>query len=130
VIATDADVDGMHILLVVNYFFAIFPELIKEGHLYILQTPLFRVQIRKKLFIAILMTNEKQPLKTAKTEITDLKVWERYPDEFKNFIGDTIRLDPVMMDKNTRLNNVSSTWGKYARPTNLSSRPESGIGRD
>jgi topoisomerase-4 subunit B len=59
VIATDADVDGMHILLLITFFLQFFPELIKDGHLYILQTPLSEYETRKKLFIVILMKNEK-----------------------------------------------------------------------
>ncbi|NNK83696.1 MAG: type IIA DNA topoisomerase subunit B [Flavobacteriaceae bacterium] len=104
VIATDADVDGMHIrLLLITFFLQFFPEVIKEGHLYILQTPLFRVR-NKKETIYCYSDHEKvnaiEKLKP-KPEITRFKgLGEISPDEFKFFIGDDIRLDPVMLDKN------------------------------
>ncbi len=103
VIATDADVDGMHIrLLLITFFLQFFPELIKEGHLYILQTPLFRVR-NKKETIYCYSDEERiaaiEKLKP-KPEITRFKgLGEISPDEFKHFIGDDIRLDPVMIDK-------------------------------
>lgn len=103
VLATDADVDGMHIrLLMITFFLQFFPELIKEGHLYILQTPLFRVRNKKKTIYCyseeerIAAVEELKP----KPEITRFKgLGEISPDEFKNFIGEDIRLDPVMIDK-------------------------------
>lgn len=103
VIATDADVDGMHIrLLIITFFLQFFPELIKEGHLYILQTPLFRVR-NKKETIYCYSEQEKQDAihkLTGKPEITRFKgLGEISPDEFKYFIGRDIRLDPVMLDK-------------------------------
>ena len=103
VIATDADVDGMHIrLLLTTFFLQFFPEIIKEGHLYILQTPLFRVR-NKNEKIYCYSEEEKQAaiekLK-GKPEITRFKgLGEISPDEFKDFIGEDIRLDPVMLDK-------------------------------
>jgi len=103
VIATDADVDGMHIrLLLITFFLQFFPELIKEGHLYILQTPLFRVR-NKKETIYCYSTEERinamEKLKP-KPEITRFKgLGEISPDEFVHFIGESIRLDPVMLDK-------------------------------
>ncbi|MDH3699593.1 MAG: type IIA DNA topoisomerase subunit B [Flavobacteriaceae bacterium] len=103
VIATDADVDGMHIrLLLITFFLQFFPELIKENHLYILQTPLFRVR-NKQETIYCYSDEEKQlalnKLK-GKPEITRFKgLGEISPDEFKHFIGDDIRLEPVMLDK-------------------------------
>ncbi|MGV7107386.1 DNA topoisomerase IV subunit B [Flavobacterium sp. U410] len=103
VIATDADVDGMHIrLLLITFFLQFFPELIKEGHLYILQTPLFRVR-NKKETIYCYSDEERiaaiEKLKP-KPEITRFKgLGEISPDEFKHFIGQDIRLDPVMLDK-------------------------------
>jgi topoisomerase-4 subunit B len=105
VIATDADVDGMHIrLLLITFFLQFFPELIKEGHLYILQTPLFRVRDKKQTFYCY-SEQEKQNaiIKLAgKPEITRFKgLGEISPDEFKFFIGEDIRLDPVMLDKAT-----------------------------
>ncbi|HTO36268.1 MAG TPA: toprim domain-containing protein, partial [Flavobacterium sp.] len=103
VIATDADVDGMHIrLLLITFFLQFFPELIKEGHLYILQTPLFRVRNKKK---TIYCYNEQERIDAIeelkpKPEITRFKgLGEISPDEFKHFIGEDIRLDPVMLDK-------------------------------
>ena len=103
VIATDADVDGMHIrLLLITFFLQFFPELIKEGHLYILQTPLFRVRNKKQTFYCY---SEKERLKAigklgGQPEITRFKgLGEISPDEFKFFIGEDIRLDPVMLDK-------------------------------
>jgi len=103
VLATDADVDGMHIrLLMITFFLQFFPELIKEGHLYILQTPLFRVRNKKKTIYCyseeerIAAVEELKP----KPEITRFKgLGEISPDEFVNFIGEDIRLDPVMIDK-------------------------------
>jgi topoisomerase IV subunit B len=103
VIATDADVDGMHIrLLLITFFLQFFPELIKEGHLYILETPLFRVRDKKET-IYCYSEEEKQAaiqkLK-GKAEITRFKgLGEISPNEFVHFIGDDIRLDPVMLDK-------------------------------
>ncbi len=103
VIATDADVDGMHIrLLLITFFLQFFPELIKEGHLYILQTPLFRVRNKKE---TIYCYSEEEKLRAIeklkpKPEITRFKgLGEISPDEFKHFIGADIRLDPVMLDK-------------------------------
>lgn len=103
VLATDADVDGMHIrLLMITFFLQFFPELIKDGHLYILQTPLFRVRNKKK---TIYCYSEEERLAAIeelkpKPEITRFKgLGEISPDEFKNFIGEDIRLDPVMLDK-------------------------------
>mgnify|MGYP003412093277 CR=1 FL=1 len=103
VLATDADVDGMHIrLLMITFFLQFFPELIKEGHLYILQTPLFRVRNKKKTIYCyseeerVAAIEELKP----KPEITRFKgLGEISPDEFVNFIGQDIRLDPVMLDK-------------------------------
>lgn len=103
VIATDADVDGMHIrLLIITFFLQFFPELIKEGHLYILQTPLFRVRDKKQTFYCYSETERREAIQQlkGKPEITRFKgLGEISPDEFKNFIGDDIRLDPVMLDK-------------------------------
>ncbi|KGO90628.1 DNA topoisomerase IV subunit B [Flavobacterium suncheonense] len=107
VIATDADVDGMHIrLLLITFFLQFFPELIKEGHLYILQTPLFRVRNKKK---TIYCYSEQERIDAIeelkpKPEITRFKgLGEISPDEFKHFIGEDIRLDPVMLDKATSI---------------------------
>ena len=103
VIATDADVDGMHIrLLLITFFLQFFPELIKEGHLYILQTPLFRVRNKKETIYCYSEEERRAAIKKlkGKPEITRFKgLGEISPDEFKYFIGDDIRLDPVMLDK-------------------------------
>ncbi|HLV62386.1 DNA topoisomerase IV subunit B [Galbibacter sp.] len=103
VIATDADVDGMHIrLLLITFFLQFFPELIKEGHLYILQTPLFRVRNKKQTFYCYSEEEKIDAIRklNGKPEITRFKgLGEISPDEFSNFIGEDIRLDPVMLDK-------------------------------
>ena len=107
VIATDADVDGMHIrLLLITFFLQFFPELIKEGHLFILDTPLFRVRDKKQTFYCYSDEEKKTAIKTlkGKPEITRFKgLGEISPDEFVHFIGDDIRLDPVMLDKETSI---------------------------
>ncbi|MGB5943554.1 MAG: DNA topoisomerase IV subunit B [Leeuwenhoekiella sp.] len=103
VIATDADVDGMHIrLLLITFFLQFFPELIKEGHLYILETPLFRVRNKKKTFYCYSEEERRNAMEElgGKPEITRFKgLGEISPDEFQHFIGDDIRLAPVMLDK-------------------------------
>jgi topoisomerase-4 subunit B len=105
VIATDADVDGMHIrLLLITFFLQFFPELIKDGHLYILQTPLFRVRNKKETIYCYSEQERVDAIEKLKPkpEITRFKgLGEISPDEFKHFIGDNIRLDPVMLDKAT-----------------------------
>ena len=110
VIATDADVDGMHIrLLIITFFLQFFPELIKEGHLFILQTPLFRVR-NKKETVYCYSENEKSEACDKlgpKVEITRFKgLGEISPNEFKNFIGDSIRLDPVIINKETSVEDL------------------------
>jgi len=103
VIATDADVDGMHIrLLLITFFLQFFPELIKENHLYILQTPLFRVRNKKETIYCYSDEERRNAIQklTGKPEITRFKgLGEISPDEFVHFIGDDIRLEPVMLDK-------------------------------
>ncbi|MDB2418579.1 type IIA DNA topoisomerase subunit B, partial [Flavobacteriaceae bacterium] len=103
VIATDADVDGMHIrLLLITFFLQFFPELIKEGHLYILETPLFRVRNKKQTYYCYSEEEKRNAIKKlkGKPEITRFKgLGEISPNEFVHFIGDDIRLDPVMLDK-------------------------------
>ncbi len=114
VIATDADVDGMHIrLLLITFFLQFFPELIKEGHLYILQTPLFRVRNKKETIYCYSDEERKDAIEKLKPkpEITRFKgLGEISPDEFKNFIGESIRLDPIMMDKNTSIEQLLSFY--------------------
>jgi topoisomerase-4 subunit B len=103
VIATDADVDGMHIrLLLITFFLQFFPELIKENHLYILQTPLFRVRNKKETIYCYSDEERRDAIAKLgnKPEITRFKgLGEISPDEFKHFIGEEIRLEPVMLDK-------------------------------
>ncbi len=105
VIATDADVDGMHIrLLLITFFLQFFPEVIKEGHLYILETPLFRVRDKKETFYCYSDIEKHDAMKRlkGKPEITRFKgLGEISPNEFTHFIGKDIRLDPVMMDRET-----------------------------
>jgi topoisomerase-4 subunit B len=107
VIATDADVDGMHIrLLLITFFLQFFPEVIKEGHLYILDTPLFRVRDKKDTYYCYSEKERKNALKKlrGKPEVTRFKgLGEISPDEFIHFIGKDIRLDPVMMNKETSI---------------------------
>ena len=105
VIATDADVDGMHIrLLIITFFLQFYPELIKNGHLYILQTPNFRVRNKEKTHYCYSETEKNNILNSSKGkfEITRFKgLGEISPNEFKNFIGDDIKLDPVIIDTST-----------------------------
>ena len=114
VIATDADVDGMHIrLLLITFFLQFFPELIKEGHLFILQTPLFRVRNKKETRYCY---SEEERVKAIEKlgknpEITRFKgLGEISPNEFKHFIGDTMRLDPVMLDENSSIEEMLSFY--------------------
>jgi len=110
VIATDADVDGMHIrLLLITFFLQFFPELIKENHLYILQTPLFRVRNKKETFYCYSDEERRNAIKklTGRPEITRFKgLGEISPDEFQHFIGEDIRLEPVMLDKAMSIENL------------------------
>jgi len=114
VIATDADVDGMHIrLLLITFFLQFFPEVIKEGHLYILQTPLFRVRNKKKTIYCYSEEERKSALEELKPkpEITRFKgIGEISPNEFVHFIGDNIRLDPVMLDKQMSIEEMLSFY--------------------
>ena len=110
VLATDADVDGMHIrLLLITFFLQFFPELVKNGHLYILQTPLFRVRNKKETRYCY---NEDERRKAiaelgVKPEITRFKgLGEISPDEFKYFIGKDIRLDPVLLGKDQTIEQI------------------------
>lgn len=103
VIATDADVDGMHIrLLLITFFLQFFPDLIKNGHLYILQTPLFRVRNKTRTFYCYSESEKEKAVKKlkGKPEITRFKgLGEISPDEFRHFIGKDIRLEPVQLKK-------------------------------
>ena len=105
VIATDADVDGMHIrLLLITFFLQFFPELVRDGHLYILETPLFRVRNKQKTHYCYDESEKQNAMselaKKGKVEITRFKgLGEISPDEFKHFIGEDIRLSPVRIGK-------------------------------
>lgn len=114
VIATDADVDGMHIrLLILTFFLQFFPDLIKNGHVYILQTPLFRVRNKKttKYCYSDLERQDAVNSLGANPEITRFKgLGEISPDEFKHFIGKSIRLDPVILKKDSSIADVLSFY--------------------
>ncbi len=103
VIATDADVDGMHIrLLLLTFFLQFYPDLVRAGHLYILQTPLFRVRNRQKTVYCYSNEEKFKAIKAlgSNPEITRFKgLGEISPDEFKHFIGKTMRLEPVILKK-------------------------------
>ena len=103
VIATDADVDGMHIrLLLITFFLQFFPELIKDGYLYILETPLYRVRNKKETIYCYSEEERVNALKKLgkKSEVTRFKgLGEISPNEFKHFIGKDIRLEPVIISK-------------------------------
>lgn len=104
IISTDADVDGMHIrLLLLTFFLQFFPELVKSGHVYILQTPLFRVRDKKETFYCYTDEERTTAIKKLgqKAEVTRFKgLGEISPDEFKYFIDKNIKLEPVRMNKN------------------------------
>ncbi len=108
VIATDADVDGMHIrLLMLTFFLQFFPDLVKKGHVFILQTPLFRVRNKKETRYCYTPEEKAKAIKALgpSPEITRFKgLGEISPDEFKNFIGKDIRLEPVRMKKDDAVN--------------------------
>lgn len=107
VIATDADVDGMHIrLLLLTFFLQFFPDLIRQGHLYILQTPLFRVRNRVETHYCYSNSERDKAIKKlkGKAEITRFKgLGEISPDEFKNFIGENMRLERVRLDNSDNI---------------------------
>ncbi len=110
VIATDADIDGMHIrLLLLTFFLQFFPDLVRQGHLYILETPLFRVR-NKKETIYCYSEKEKQAAQDklrGTPEITRFKgLGEISPGEFKDFIGDDIRLEPVVLREDTNIEEI------------------------
>ncbi|MDZ7935678.1 MAG: DNA topoisomerase IV subunit B [Emticicia sp.] len=114
IVATDADVDGMHIrLLLLTFFLQFFPDLVREGHLYILETPLFRVR-NKKETIYCYSDEERQKAITKlspKPEITRFKgLGEISPNEFENFIGEDIRLEPVILEKESSIPKILSYY--------------------
>ncbi len=110
IIATDADVDGMHIrLLLMTFFLQFFPELVKANHVYILETPLFRVRNKKETIYCYTPEEKEKAIRKlgAKPEITRFKgLGEISPEEFGNFIGEHIRLQPVRIDKEKHLNKI------------------------
>jgi len=110
VVATDADVDGMHIrLLLLTFFLQFYPDLVRNGHLYILQTPLFRVRDKQKTFYCYSPEEKAQALKQlgGNPEITRFKgLGEISPDEFQHFIAKDIRLDPVILTKESAVSDV------------------------
>ncbi len=114
IIATDADVDGMHIrLLLLTFFLQFFPDLVREGHLYIFNTPLFRVRDKSKTFYCYDEQEKQDAIKAlrGKPEITRFKgLGEISPSEFEDFIGDDIRLEPVMLQDNTNIEDVLSYY--------------------
>lgn len=114
VIATDADVDGMHIrLLLLTFFLQFYPDVVKMGHVYILQTPLFRVRNKKKTNYCYTDEERTESIKELgpSPEITRFKgLGEISPDEFRHFIGASIRLDPVLLRKTSEINDVLSFY--------------------
>ncbi|MGZ2370031.1 DNA topoisomerase IV subunit B [Ancylomarina sp. YFZ004] len=114
IIATDADVDGMHIrLLLITFFLQFFPDVVRSGHLYILQTPLFRVRNKKTTKYCYTDEEKERAMKRlgANPEITRFKgLGEISPDEFKYFIGKDIRLDPVLMKKEDSVSDMLSFY--------------------
>ena len=112
VIATDADVDGMHIrLLLLTFFLQFFPDLIKRNHVYVLETPLFRVRNKKKTIYCYSDQERRDGLSELgqSAEITRFKgLGEISPDEFKHFIGDDIRLEPVILSTDSSIDSILS----------------------
>ena len=110
VIATDADVDGMHIrLLLLTFFLQFFPDLVKSGHLYILDTPLFRVRDKQKTFYCYSEQEKQEAIKKlrGKAEITRFKgLGEISPKEFEDFIGADIKLEPVILGEKTKIEDL------------------------
>ena len=114
VIATDADVDGMHIrLLLLTFFLQFFPDLVRQGHLYILDTPLFRVRDKSKTFYCYSESEKQDAIQAlrGKPEITRFKgLGEISPSEFEDFIGDDIKLEPVILQDQTNIEDVLSYY--------------------
>jgi len=114
VVATDADVDGMHIrLLLLTFFLQFFPDLVRNGHLYILQTPLFRVRNKQKTLYCYSEKEKQEAMAElgSKPEITRFKgLGEISPDEFSHFIGKNIRLDPVIFKKEMGISEMLSFY--------------------
>ena len=114
IIATDADVDGMHIrLLLLTFFLQFFPDLVKHGHVYILETPLFRVRNKNQTIYCYDETEKQNAIEKlgGKPEITRFKgLGEISPNEFGNFIGEEIKLEPIIMNKDTHINQLLSFY--------------------
>ena len=114
VIATDADVDGMHIrLLLLTFFLQFFPDLVRNGHLFILETPLFRVRNKKHTYYCYSEKERQAAMKKLRgvPEITRFKgLGEISPDEFSDFIGESIRLEPVVLREETEISEVLSYY--------------------
>ena len=112
VIATDADVDGMHIrMLLLTFFLRFFPDLVKRNHVYVLQTPLFRVRNKKKTIYCYSSEERNNAMDELgkNPEITRFKgLGEISPDEFKHFIGEDIRLEPVILNKEASIDSILS----------------------
>ena len=110
VIATDADVDGMHIrLLLLTFFLQFFPDLVRNGHLFILDTPLFRVRDKKTTYYCYSEEEKKAAIRKlrGKAEITRFKgLGEISPNEFQDFIGEGIRLQPVVMTDDMNIDHI------------------------
>ena len=112
VVATDADVDGMHIrLLLLTFFLQFFPDLVRNGHLYILETPLFRVRDKSKTYYCYSEAEKQAAINKlrGKPEITRFKgLGEISPNEFGDFIGDDIRLEPVILNEDADIDDILS----------------------
>ncbi len=114
VIATDADVDGMHIrLLLLTFFLQFFPDLVRNGHLYIFDTPLFRVRDKKQTFYCYTEQEKQEAIQKlrGKPEITRFKgLGEISPNEFEDFIGENIHLEPVILQEKTKIDDILSYY--------------------
>ncbi|WP_339756351.1 DNA topoisomerase IV subunit B [Algoriphagus aquimarinus] len=121
VIATDADVDGMHIrLLIMTYFLQFFPDLVKNGHLFILETPLFRVRNKKETIYCYSDEERQRAIHKLgnKPEITRFKgLGEISPEEFGGFIGEDIRLEPIILNKETKIVDLLTFYMGKNTPT-------------
>ena len=120
IIATDADVDGMHIrLLLLTFFLQFFPDIVKNNHLFILETPLFRVRDKRQTFYCYSEAEKQDAIKKlrGKAEITRFKgLGEISPDEFGEFIGDQIQLEPVILKEGTKIDDILAYYmGKNSR---------------
>lgn len=124
VIATDADVDGMHIrLLIMTYFLQFFPDLVKNGHLFILETPLFRVRNKKETIYCYTDEERQRAIHKLgnKPEITRFKgLGEISPEEFGGFIGEDIRLEPIILNKETKIVDLLTFYMGKNTPTRQS----------